>query len=1008
MRLGLAGLCWLGAIAARADTDQPHGLPFIRTYPLDEIGSVPRGLLLGFDAFSRVAVMYDGIYSVLNDSTWVSRIDLASSSNVRMAAIHVVDGKYYYGGRGSWGTLEPTADGHLRASPLVPADAPAWTSVNPFSKLLATSRGMYFYEFNGVVYWDFALRKNLFFPLSRLSAAFPVGERVFVSCQDQLLRELLPASGQSRVITVAGLDGQVVNLAAPLDKSHTLLALRDGRLVSFDGNTAESWRPQSDHQISGRITALEPLVEGGVAIAVADKGVFLFSADGSLMWSLIVPEFRRVGSLAAGEPGVLWVAGENAVHRVFYDSPLTGFGQQLGLTAIWPRVASWNNRTVVCSGGALYETEPAPPGHPPTFRILTDNTARQADYIAARGAHLLLGNSTGVFSVLPNRQIKPVIQIENVAGLEFIKPDTCIVIAGREIAALKYVDGSWIECAPRIAGVGDAPVINALKHDTLWMEMGGDRVARLTLRDGVLDLQRIALPWSGEQWTNVGIVGNMIILSGTSGKRAYYDATKGILCTAPQLDKLLNRSPYWLLRVTEDESGILWATHAQGVVTFTPQGGDYVVDSATFELRNDSYPTVTLLPGDNTWIGASRSLYHVERPVARKSNRPHTVLVSLVADQQNLELLNQAGLPAAPPQFSFDNNSLSFRFFSGTYAWRSPPQYQYRLGPSESWTPVDPSLVLRFPKLRDGAYLLEVRQTGPHDTAPPPLSFAFVVNPPWYRTPISYAAYSLALFLAVFGIARWTNHRSLQRNVVLERLVHERTKELEVTMDRLGEETSNAATLAERTRLAGEIHDSVQQGLSGTLLHLETTMTNPAVTPEVYSQLNVMRNMLSYSREEVQQAVWNLESPLLQNSTLGDALRKLASYINSGPIEIKVVMHAEPVSLDPAVQHNLLRIAQEAITNAVKHAEASQITVKLQAQDGAMSFSVTDDGKGFDPAAGPRIEGHFGLRGLRARAKSIQARLQIISSPGAGTRVQVTVPLTPPHSNDIHRQNKPT
>ncbi len=129
-------------------------------------------------------------------------------------------------------------------------------------------------------------------------------------------------------------------------------------------------------------------------------------------------------------------------------------------------------------------------------------------------------------------------------------------------------------------------------------------------------------------------------------------------------------------------------------------------------------------------------------------------------------------------------------------------------------------------------------------------------------------------------------------------------------MDKLGEETRNTATLAERSRLAGEIHDSLQQGLSGSILHLDTTMTHPSIIPEVHAQLSIVRNMLSYSREEVQQAVWNLESPLLQGSTLGDALTKLTRFINAGRAEIAVAVHGEPASLATATQHNLLRIAQ--------------------------------------------------------------------------------------------------
>jgi signal transduction histidine kinase len=985
------GLLYAGALLAGAQGEEIKGIPFIRTYPLDEIGSVPRGLRPGFDSFGRFAVMYDGIYAVLNDSTWVNRIDEASADRIRITTVRVVDGKYFYGGRGSWGAVELTPEGNFRAHPLVPPDAPAWTGVTAFNEVLGTRTGVYFYERNGVVYWDFARRRNFFFELPWVMALFRVGDRVFVSCQDKVLREILPEQGTIRVVSDTGLDGAVVEYAAPLDASHTLLALTDGRLVRFDGHTTAPWPPQAQFGFTGQISALMPLVDGGVALALSARGLFLLSADGSLRWALSLPEFRRVGALAANEPGVLWVAGENAVHKIFYDSPLTSFGQQLGLMAAWPAIVTWNDRIVVCSNGTLYELEPADPGAPARFKAMPHAPEGTALSLASRGSHLLVGNATGVFSAGSDGAFTRIVRMENVASLVFLEPDLGIAIGSREIAAVRYAEGRWTECAPRITGVGDAPV-RSLVHGAIWLEMGGDRVARLTYREGRLALQRIPLPWSGAQWTNVGAVGPTIILSGSLGERAYYDETRETLGPAPALDRLLNRSPYWISRVTEDASGTLWATYAQGVVTFTPENGDYVVDAATFELRNDSYPEIAVLPGNSIWVTTARSLFHVERPAGHPRTRPPALLVSLVADHLNLELRQQTSTPVLPPQFAFDDNSLSVRFFSGTYAWRYPPLYEYRLGAAESWTPVDPGLLLRFPKLRDGRYRLEVRPAVHSATEPPAFQLDFVVKPPGYRTPLAYAAYALVLLLLIAGLTRWTNHRSLQRNAALEHLVQERTQQLHVTMEKLNEETRNTATLAERSRLAGEIHDSLQQGLSGSILQLDTTMTTAMIPPEVRSRLDIVRKMLSYTREEIQHSVWNLESPLLQNSNLGDALRMLASFIDSGTIRVNVAAPAQPILLEPAVQHHLLRIAQEAITNAVKHANASRVDVTLHAHPDSVLLTIADDGAGFDPAVRSTVEGHFGIRGIHTRARSIGAELHVRSSPGHSTIIQVSLP----------------
>ena len=115
---------------------------------------------------------------------------------------------------------------------------------------------------------------------------------------------------------------------------------------------------------------------------------------------------------------------------------------------------------------------------------------------------------------------------------------------------------------------------------------------------------------------------------------------------------------------------------------------------------------------------------------------------------------------------------------------------------------------------------------------------------------------------------------------MLEKFVRERTEELRAAMEQLYELTRNAATVAERDRLAGESHDRLQKGLSGLILQLDATLKLPGLTPDVRSRLHVARNMVSFTRHEVQHAVWDLESPLLDETELGAALKKMATLIS--------------------------------------------------------------------------------------------------------------------------------
>jgi len=582
----------------------------------------------------------------------------------------------------------------------------------------------------------------------------------------------------------------------------------------------------------------------------------------------------------------------------------------------------------------------------------------------------------------------------DVGRLVLLGSDLCFLISRAQIGVLRYSGGRWEECAPRIPSVGYAPVVHRAK-ESVWLEFGANQVVRLSLRDGQLHSRLFAdFPWKGLHWVNVGIVDDTIVLTAPVGQRIFFDEKTEAVCEAPQLQQLLDQCPQRILRIQKDAFGTLWATHEQGVVALVPRDGGYRIDARSFELNNEHFPLVQILPGGDVWFATGQSLYHVERRDAADSQvvlRP--MLVSATDGRTNVELLREAPM-ASTLRLPYGQNDLSFRFFAGSYAWRRAPIYEFRLADGQDWRSLGTGSLLSFPDLREGNYRLDVRIANGEAAARQPVSFPFEVLPPWYRTSPAYLLYICTVILALFGLVRWSVRRAHHRNLALEVVVRERTDQLKATMEKLNEETRNAATLAERDRLAGEIHDSLQQGLSGLMLQLDATLKLPAINHEVRSRLNVARSMVSFTRHEVQHAIWDQESPLLEGTELDEALRKLAALIGFGTARVDLSVSGSPLPLPSALQHHLLRIAQEAITNAVRHAGPTTIAVHLAYRPDAVVLSVTDDGIGFEP--GPVLEknvGHFGLRGLRSRAAKIGGELRIESSPGCGTKIEVVAPL---------------
>ena len=394
-------------------------------------------------------------------------------------------------------------------------------------------------------------------------------------------------------------------------------------------------------------------------------------------------------------------------------------------------------------------------------------------------------------------------------------------------------------------------------------------------------------------------------------------------------------------------------------------------------------------------LSTGQSLYHGDQYRAFETGATlHPMIVSIADGRTNAELHPDG--PPAVLQLPYARNNLNFRFFAGSYAWRRAPAYEFKLSrDQDEWTSLGTGSLLSFPGLHEGRYHLDWRIANAQGPIGQPTSLDLEILPPWHRTWPAYAAYSLGGALAVFGLLRWTVQATRRRNLALERIVRKRTDQLKATMEKLNDETRNAATLAERDRLAGEIHDSLQQGLSGLMLQLDATLKLPTVTGDVRTRLNVARNMVSFTRQEVQHAVWDMESPLLENTHLAEAVRKITTLIGSPTARIDVTILGVAFPLPSAIQHHLLRIAQEAITNAVRHAAPTSIAVGLTYQPQQVTLSVTDDGVGFRPAEVlTNSMGHFGLRGLRGRANKIVGRLRIESTPGGGAMIEVVVALS--------------
>lgn len=210
-----------------------------------------------------------------------------------------------------------------------------------------------------------------------------------------------------------------------------------------------------------------------------------------------------------------------------------------------------------------------------------------------------------------------------------------------------------------------------------------------------------------------------------------------------------------------------------------------------------------------------------------------------------------------------------------------------------------------------------------------------------------------------------------------------------------------AAQTEERNRLAREIHDTIAQDFSAITFQLEAAaalLAQHAGPERVLASVTAALDLARKGLEETRRSVLDLRAAPLEGRTLPQALAALAEEAaRQGDARVTFTPAPSAESVPPAVEVGLYRIAQEALRNALTHAAARRVTLRLDAAPGLVRLIIEDDGRGFDvDGAQESGDRRFGLVGMRERLRLLRGSLRVESAPGAGTRITAEVPV--PHA----------
>ncbi|WP_035107452.1 sensor histidine kinase [Corynebacterium camporealensis] len=231
------------------------------------------------------------------------------------------------------------------------------------------------------------------------------------------------------------------------------------------------------------------------------------------------------------------------------------------------------------------------------------------------------------------------------------------------------------------------------------------------------------------------------------------------------------------------------------------------------------------------------------------------------------------------------------------------------------------------------------------------------------------------------------------------RTMSQMNRELVATRSQLAETERGAGMIAERQRIAHEIHDTLAQGLSSIqmLLHAADRDLDSEDPDKARERIELARTTASDNLQEARAMIAALQPAALAETSLEGAMQRMAkNFGHTADIDIEVDAEGDVVQLPMKVEAALLRIAQGAVGNVVKHSQATRARVTITYEPGEVRVDVVDNGQGFDAAAveeQPAGLGHIGLSAMRRRAQELGGELVVESTPGSGTALSVSMPL---------------
>lgn len=673
----------------------------------------------------------------------------------------------------------------------------------------------------------------------------------------------------------------------------------------------------------------------------------------------------------------LWVGAQGSLSR-FHDGPFTVFGKPEGLPSNSPMAVHEDKQGRLWI--AYLDRGVAQFGANSPITITTaDGLPSNEVYRVRDGANgsLLIAGAGGLSIWSPGKVVNH--KMPDPFGRSAVN-DALIDSSGRLWAGapgglFRYENGTWQPPAHKL--FGHVTALSEAPDHSIWASTFfrgvwhvEDGKARLyTTADGLGGNEVRSLLWDSE--------GTLWIGAFDGGLTSYRD---GVFHHFRTSDGLLSDN---VARVEDDGQGSLWLSTTRGICRVSKQQLQDLAAGRIHRLTPHNYglahglrsthlaqsnPTGgggTRTRDGRLWFTSVNGLVMVNPATDLAESDPPAVPITRITT------ITVDGRPTSSNQLAPGPDRVEFNFVGLYLSAPESLKYAYKLeGLDSAWTAAEGAHQVSYNNLNHGDFRFLVRTTEPNGQTSE-AHFAFTVLPHFYET-------SWFILLASLGVAG-ALYAGYQLRIAQVRARY-------------------ALVLGERARLAREIHDTLAQGFVGIAHQLDALARKlQSGSDDAAEHLDIARKMTRHSLTEARRSLMDLRLSDLQEHKLPEALSSAAErWVAGNRIQVNLDIREINSGLSPDLEQNLFRIAQEAVSNVVKHAKASAVSLHLAMEGDAVMLAVADDGAGFDTSnTYSSLGGNFGIIGMRERAERIGGTFSVASKPGSGTRVEVKVPSAP-------------